>query len=41
MTTAERDLILLIMAPVQGDDVEPYRAALLAWQEDEPEPEKP
>lgn len=41
MTTEERDRILLAMAPVQGDDIEPYRAALIAWTEGDPEPEKP
>lgn len=30
MTTDERDMILLLMAPVQGEDVEAYRAALEA-----------
>lgn len=41
MTTEERDLILLKIAPVQGDDVAAYRAALEAWQEGEPVPEAP
>lgn len=41
MTTEERDRILLAMAPVQGDDVEPYRAALEAWTEGDPVPERP
>ncbi len=41
MTSKERDFLLLLMAPSSGDDVEAYRAALRAWVEGEPEPEKP
>lgn len=41
MTTEERDMMLLLIAPVQGEDVEPYRAALEAWTEGDPEPKRP
>jgi len=41
MTSEERDFLLLLMAPSSGDDVAAYRAALEAWNEGDPEPEKP